>query len=361
MTRLYGFGSNGSGQLGIGHLEDTKEPTLCIGLPNDSTIVKVAGGGNHSALITKHGKLFMAGLSQFGEEVQKTIPEYVQGNAEWTTYQLRFEHIQWKDIACGWACTLMLDTAGQLYGIGTSRWNELLGSSTDKLRRIEHDSLKNIVSVSCGWRHVVVLDKEGQVYGWGWGKKGQLGPLSSPSIVIDTKKDIRSVQKIDMPQTIVEIACGHVHTLLRGQDGTVYGLGSNKYSQLGEAIDDENDGSLSVVFKNAALVDACWHNSAILDSAGDIEILGRNDHGQLGTCQPPLKKIACGSEHVVAISKETEHALAWGWNEHGNCASDELFTSQPVYLDQFGKVDVIGAGCATSWFGTNTAYDRSTS
>ena len=343
MTKLYAFGSNGSGQLGIGHTEDTNTPTLCLGLPSDDPIVKISGGGNHSAVLTKQGYIYLAGLSQYGEDHMKDLSQKTdQDNKDWLCYQKRFDSMEWKDIVCGWAFTIALSSTGKLYGIGTSRWNELAGPSTKNLVELDVN-LTDIISVASGWRHTVALDVHGQVYGWGWGRHGQLGPSDTPPT---DKKDIRSVRKIEMPQPIAQIACGHLHTLLRGQDGTVYAFGSNKYGQIGEI------GDTHVISHHASWIDAGWHHSAILDNKGKLQLFGRNDNGQLGQTQShPFSKIACGSEHTIAITKDTNQVMAWGWNEHGNCASDKDFVSEAVILDQFPKANIIGAGCATSWLG----------
>ncbi|CAO3632251.1 unnamed protein product [Mucor fragilis] len=343
MTTLYAFGSNGSGQLGIGHVEDTNTPTQCLGLPTDDPIIKVSGGGNHSAVLTKQGHIYMAGLSQFGEDdMKRRLQNTDEENRGYLRYQRRFDSTEWKDVVCGWTFTIALSNTGRLYGIGTSRWNELARSSTEDLVELG-TGLTDIVSVACGWRHTVAVDVHGQVYGWGWGRHGQLGPSDTPP---KDKKDIRSVRKIAMPQPIVQIACGHLHTLLRGQDGTVYAFGSDKYSQLGSTEEMSH--------YTASWIDAGWHHSAILDDTGVLHMFGRNDHGQMG-CQTSLScaftRIACGSEHSLAMTKDTQQVLAWGWNEHGNCASDKDFTSKAVVVDLPAKACIIGAGCATSWIG----------
>ncbi|KAI7904222.1 regulator of chromosome condensation 1/beta-lactamase-inhibitor protein II [Cokeromyces recurvatus] len=343
MTQLFAFGSNGGGQLGIGHMEDTNRPTACIGLPTDDPIVKISGGGNHSAIITKQGHLYMTGSSRHGEESHDDNEEFVN------TYKRQLPDIKCRDVACGWAFTIVLTETGKLYGIGTSRWNELGSlSSTDKWTEIRHAVFDNqqIVSIACGWRHCIALDAEGTVYGWGWGRHGQLGPGARD------KKDIRAIQRITMPQPIVQAACGHLHTLLRGKDGRVYSFGSNKYGQLGTDDTAEDISTLSV---KASWIDAGWHHSAILDESGNLTLFGRNDHGQLTTCTQPIRGIrqfVCGSEHTVAIRDNNNEVIAWGWNEHGNCTSDMDFVSEPISLGGFnGRVNILGAGCATTWLG----------
>lgn len=339
MDIVYAFGSNGSGQLGIGHTEDTRIPTPCFNIPSDDRILKISGGGNHSALLTHSGHVFMSGFSQLGEEHMKTLTQQTSDDKiqPWLIYQPRFEDKTWRDVVCGWAFTLLIADDRKLYGVGTSRWNELLGPSTDKLVELMSDC----AAVACGWRHVVALDSQGQVFGWGWGRHGQLGPAPEPP---KDKKDIRPMHRIDMPQPIVQIACGHLHTLLLGKDGTLYGLGSNKYNQLGS-------GDNMIIKKNVTYIDAGWHHSLALDTEGKLSIWGRNDHGQLGKdLALDVMQVVCGSEHTVAIDKETGFPVSWGWNEHGNCTSEQDFVQEPIAITQFGKASVVGAGCAASWF-----------
>lgn len=342
MSKLFAFGSNGNGQLGIGHLEDVNESTLCTNLAECDSIKKVTGGGNHSAFITMSGQLFMSGFSQLGEEGMRKLSLLSETEQrEWITFKKRYDHIAWRDVACGWAFTVLLADSGKLYGMGTSKWNELAGPSSEELVKIDHSALGDIVSVTCGWRHVIALDKEGVVYGWGCGRHGQLGPSVIPST---DKKDIRSVQKIHMPQPIVQIACGHLHTLLRGKDGTVYGFGSNKYGQLGQVKEDY------IVHKDSICIDAGWHHSASLNESGQLSLWGRNDHGQLSDQSiTDIKSFACGSEHTIALSNSGNIKL-WGWNEHGNCTTDKNFVETPVELQLSEKASIVGAGCATTWF-----------
>lgn len=343
MSKLYALGSNGNGQLGVGHLEDINKPTACLGIPDDEVISKVTGGGNHSAAISRSGRLFIAGFSQLGDNHMNNLTKQSEeGNEEWMQFTERYNHMSWRDVACGWNFTILLANTRKLYGVGTSLWNELAGPSSEELVEIDHNQLTDIVSIACGWRHVVALNQQGQVFGWGVGRHGQLGPSIIPA---KDKKDARDIRKIDMPQPIIQIACGHLHTLLRGKDGTVYGFGSNKYGQLGD-IQEGN-----IVQHDSVFIDAGWHHSISLNANGDLKIWGRNDHGQLANQQLNIiKTAACGSEHTIAITKDTGKAIAWGWNEHGNCSTDKDFVDEPATLDQSDNVKIVGAGCATSWF-----------
>ncbi|KAI8887174.1 RCC1/BLIP-II, partial [Backusella circina FSU 941] len=300
MSTLYGFGSNGSGQLGIGHLEDTKTPTPCLGLPLGDPIVKISGGGNHSAVLTQSGKVFFAGFSQLGEDKQKELSKQAENEEKvdaWIRYRCYESPYIWTDVACGWAFTLLVSNTGQVFGLGTSRWNELgvvQQKSIESLRLLE---LNDIVSVACGWRHALALDKQGQVFGWGWGKDNQLGSFAS---LDKSTKYIQPIQMLSLPQHIVQIECGHKHSLLRGQDGTVYSFGSIKYGQV--SCNDR---------QQSTLIRAGWHHSLVLNKESVLDMWGRNDNGQLQS-NLVLDQVECGSEHTIGLSHG--QVLVWGWN-----------------------------------------------
>ncbi|CEJ01095.1 hypothetical protein RMCBS344292_15132 [Rhizopus microsporus] len=349
MSRLFGFGSNGNGQLGIGHLEDTHTPTPCIGIPESEVIIKISGGGNHSAVITKTGRVFFAGFSQLGEKRMSQILKLSSEEQQpWTIYQERFNKIKWKDVACGWAFTILTSQEGKLYGVGTGRWNELCSDVRDEESLTEIPIHEKIISVACGWRHVVAVNEKGEAFGWGWGRYGQLGE----SKTIGNKKDIRPVQKIDLPQPVTQVACGHIFTIFRGCNGTVYGIGSNKYGQLGSEHDKGIITQPHVIYRNSIHIGAGWHHTLSQSSAGELTGHGRRDHGQITKTNVlhDVKQFFCGSEHTLAIQKD--NLVGWGWNEHGNCTTDMDFMDEPTVIAESTNVYIFGVGCATSWFAT---------
>jgi protein ATS1 len=108
--------------------------------------------------------------------------------------------------------------------------------------------------------------------------------------------------------------------------------------------------------------------------------MGSNTHGQLGRVDGSMatvgevamssalrvgevvvKRLACGSEHVVVLCSSTggrNELVAWGWNEHGNLGvGDTIDRSTPVRVPLEDYRDVGGgwevgncwAGCGTSW------------
>ena len=349
MTLLYAFGSNGNGQLGVDHVEDVSVPQRCVGIPETESLVKVMGGGNHAAALTKTGRIYVT-----GDIVQSTafyIPTWLQGHS-------------WIDVACGWSFTLVVSDQGRVYGFGTARSGELGTqspsnkkdknnlTSTTELVAIDLDT--KIISVACGWRHAIALDEHGQVYGWGWNRHGQIGqPISrKPYIQEPQRLQFISREQEQCPR-IKQIACGHTFSMLRAEDGTLYGLGSNKYGQLDIT---ENVKSQPTTRR----ISTGWHHVAASIAMNDsssfqLYAWGRNDHAQTAPFLDPVDQFVCGSEHMLVA--HNNKIYAWGWNEHGNCTSDKESVLEPLEITELlpkGNIVLLGAGCATSWIAIDT-------
>ncbi|KAI8067097.1 regulator of chromosome condensation 1/beta-lactamase-inhibitor protein II [Gongronella butleri] len=372
MVLVYSFGSNGGGQLGLGHVKDVHEPQLCVGLPGDVEIRKIVGGGNHSAVLSACGRLFVTGSSQRGVQQQKLWESSVNDDdvgQQWMKYEERWPSRRWRDVACGWASMLMVDDDdGIVYGVGTSRFGELGVVSKDdcvELTRIP-GLPAGIDCVDAGFRHALALDKQGQLYAWGWNKYGQLG--IAPSLETATGKKILPIlppTRVVTPIPIHKIACGHIHSYVLGIDSDkntqmLLGAGANKYGQLTPPQNPElgkcdawqllhrvDDASAPRIRQ----IGSGWHHGAMVLDDGRVVMWGRNDHSQLAAMDN-VNYVACGSEHVLAA--RDDGIVAWGWNEHGNCTTKQPFVHPPLSVTSLVPYSIctLGAGCATSWLVT---------
>ena len=106
--------------------------------------------------------------------------------------------------------------------------------------------------VACGGRHTVLLLRDGQLLGWGDASFGQLGHARSQYEASDAYHSLSppaqmqihfakprlldlwpGEQLLARTRRVLQVACGHRHTVLRLANGTLATLGSNTYGQLG--------------------------------------------------------------------------------------------------------------------------------
>lgn len=349
---LYAFGSNGSGQLGIGNTIDQSTPQRCYlssELPGSPKML--VAGGNHTLLQYDEGTVYFAGLPRDGRLHQSgssmsSIPIFQR------TYMSALGN-KVKLCSAFWDGSIFVNSDDEVFISGLGSKGE--HGTGAKSASVTLQMLPNfppllhwskVVDIACGIDHVVVVLEDGIVYGWGNGRKGQ---LSHPKEIVWTPRRFT-----DVGFKVVRAVCGREFTYLVGEpsSGQHTILGSNKWqvqSQAPASVPKWKD------------VGASWGSILVLEESGKIMSWGRNDHGQLAPHGlPHIKMIAVGSEHVIALTREGK-VISWGWGEHGNCGSptDEngdvrgRWNEIPNHtLDHPMRVIGVGAGCATSFFWT---------
>ncbi|XP_052596698.1 X-linked retinitis pigmentosa GTPase regulator isoform X1 [Peromyscus californicus insignis] len=226
---VYAAGGNNEGQLGLGDTDD-RDTFHQIGFFTPKDIIKqLSAGANTSAALTEDGKLFMWGDNSEGQIGLKNksnvcIPHEVTVG----------KPISW--ISCGYYHSAFVTTDGELYTFGEPE-NGKLGLPNQLL--INHRSPQRVlgipekvVQVACGGGHTVVLT-ETVVYAFGLGQFGQLGlgtflfETSEPKI-IERIKD----------QKITYISCGENHTALMTDIGLMYTFGDGRHGKLGLGMEN---------------------------------------------------------------------------------------------------------------------------
>jgi protein ATS1 len=342
---LFALGSNGSGQLGLGHKDDVNAPTPCL-IPDEykvSPIVHVKAGGNHT-LLQMPGEVFAA-----GESLDGRFPSTIPIKFEKKTEDFNLAVMSATQCSATWEASTFVDNVDRVFTCGTGNKGELgLGEGVTNMADAKliknfppEGEEQSIVDIAASVSHTVVVTFDGTVYGWGAGRKGQLGQPA---------QDCWSPRKIEgIPFEVYRAVCGREFTYLVGapDSGNHIILGSDKWFVKSQAP------KLLPPWKD---IGASWGSMFVLLESGEILSWGRDDHGQLCPQDlPKVQQIAVGSEHVVVLTEEGK-VITWGWGEHGNCGSpvDENGDVKGRWneLDISGEVATLGAGCATTFIAT---------
>ena len=317
--RLFAWGANSYGQLGIGERsEQCETPTELARPPPD--VEAIAGGGGHSLAVGARGELYSCGWNSRGQ--------LGLGDAEDRAEFARVgDAPRVRAAAAGWDFSVIVGEDGRAYGAGSNAFGQIgLGREVRVAKRFAViEGVSDVRAVACGLRHAVFLDGAGNVFGCGSAKKGQLGAA------VEGGTSERPV-KIPLPSPVTQICAGQHFTLALTRDGKVLGFGDNKRGQLpGSPTESSKPFSLDIDLSDspiASLVTGWTHTACLLED-GRIATWGRNDYHQLGRPDsdrpvhfvPGPKKVslASGSEHCVAKEESSGRLVSWGWNEHGNC------------------------------------------
>lgn len=288
---LYAFGSNGSGQLGIGHVEDTSIPMECLfeelaeggnnsGSEND--IIQIATGGNHTLLRFRNGEVYAAGFNGDGR-CGGTITGNANADADQLILQFRkvfiVEEIDMgtdtdvtegnkkKDkekrvwdrfalISATWEGSFLVSSSSTtIFAFGSGSKGELgLGPSIQSCRSAMRvpdflpsssssesegrtatttTATASIIAIASSMSHTVVILDNGDVYGWGTSRKGQLG------MSLAERKFVWSPTKIgEIPPFFraSDVTCGREFTVVCGDKGkgefVILGAGGNRWGVL---------------------------------------------------------------------------------------------------------------------------------
>lgn len=356
MIKLFALGSNGSGQLGIGHQDDTATPELCKFDEEDfastnpgDQIVKIVSGGNHTLVLFESGIVFAAGSNKHRECCLLHV-------SHTSTFRRVLLHgvtqvnevMDFIDVSATWEASFLLGRDGCVYVFGVGSKGELgIGPNVSATGDISGtqtadfgERFPRIKQLHSAMRHTIAIDDEGGVYGWGSCRKGEIGAELARHKVMWTP------ERLNVPFDYQRVVVGRNFTILLSTH-MCKGFG---HRQVLEEITENEE----LLLKGD--VDAGWSTVYTLFEKR-VEAFGGNDRGQCPSDDlPDLSKIAAGSEHCLGLAKDGR-VVAWGWGEHGNCGQSTdsrgniagRWNVLPVPLEDHEEVLNIAAGCATSF------------
>lgn len=345
--QLYAFGSNNSGQLGVGHRDDLDVPTKCRVVTDTfrSRPVQVSAGGNHTLVRCSDGTVYATGSRESGK---CGLSERVQPTAEFELVSFMSSTGEvvdrFKDCATTWDASTFLTLTGDIYSCGKGTRGELGqgdGVTCSNSPQLICDFLPEGTTISCltaCLAHTVAVLSNGEVYAWGAGRKGQLGQP-----ICDVWKP-RKIAGLDFH--VLYAACGRDFTYLvkSAAEGKHSISGSDKWGIISSAPIDVVDWHS---------VAATWSSMYVLKRDKSVLCWGRHHHSRLPDgMKSNIQHQVAGSEHVLA-QDDNDRIHAWGWGEHGNCGPvpKEHTGMSPMYglIDNPIGLSILGAGCATSW------------
>ena len=187
--RVYVWGRNEKGQLGLGDQLNRNVPTLLEAL-KDEKIAAAACGRHHTAFLTDKGESYTCGLNSYGQCGTGSVKK-VKGGEDMLLTPQKAQILNASKVCCGAEFTIWL-CAGALYSAGLPQYGQL-GHGTDNQynasdssvkmvfdpqpvpRKIDALAEKKVTQLACGHNHSIAVCSDGGVWTWGFGGYGRLG------------------------------------------------------------------------------------------------------------------------------------------------------------------------------------------
>ncbi|XP_074248067.1 X-linked retinitis pigmentosa GTPase regulator isoform X9 [Saimiri boliviensis] len=225
---VYATGGNDEGQLGLGDTEERTTFHLISFFTPQHKIKQLSAGSNTSAALTEDGRLFMWGDNSEGQIGLPDMPNACVPHQVTTG-----KPVSW--ISCGYYHSAFV-TNGELYIFGEPE-NGKLGLpyellSNHRIPQLVPEIPEKVIQVACGGEHSVVLT-ENDLYTFGLGKFGQLG---LGTFLFETSEP-RVVESIK-GRKISYISCGENHAALLTDTGLMYTFGDGRHGKLGLELEN---------------------------------------------------------------------------------------------------------------------------
>ncbi|RVE75187.1 hypothetical protein OJAV_G00014280 [Oryzias javanicus] len=318
---------------------------------------KIACGDEHTALVTGNGKLFMFGSNNWG---QLGLGSKLTVNKPTCVKALKSERV--KLVACGRNHTLVWTAQGHVYASGGNSEGQLgLGDCEERtsFKRVQFfDSQGAVQMLAAGSNTSAALTASGKLFMWGDNSEGQIG--------LGKESQASSPQEVGVGRPIRWMSCGYYHSAFVTVDGALYTFGERDSGKLGLGTEQLSGHRLPQrvkSIKEAVSQVACGAGHTVALTDDGVFTFGLGQFGQLGhgtfifeSRLPRLvehfKKgrvcqVACGENHTAVI---TDGGLLYtfGDGRHGKLAlGEENFTNQfkPTLCPRFLDCNVQAVSC----------------
>ena len=265
---VWAWGDNTNGRLGDG---TTTASTTPVKITSLSGATQVAAGGNHSLARTGDGSVWAWGYNNYGQlgdntVVQKTVPTQVPG--------LTNVH----SVSAGDSHSLAVTSDGTLWAWGLNSSGQLGdGTITQRNVPVQVTGITGfVVAVSAGRYHSLAVTSDGKVWAWGMNTKGQIGTGSTSSF---------ESTPVQVLTGAFSVTAGYDHSLAIKLDNSLWAWGSNAYGQLGDGTTTQRNAPVQVLnslHQVGAVAAGQYYSLAMLYDGAMIESWGINTGGQLG-------------------------------------------------------------------------------
>jgi alpha-tubulin suppressor-like RCC1 family protein len=367
--KLYGWGENSNGELGVGDTTDKTVPTLCTGIPQGEivSIWKQSIRGQSRWAKTRDGRIWVTGDhdSYCLPGSSSDFTTFTDVSADFGDYTQTSNNVVWASGSERATQVLMENGDVWSFGDDTGSLGVLgQGASPTSDRTPRKLNVSNITKITYGGDLVMALDSSNVV--WMWGRNGTgnstsgWGPYNVPTNIMSTGTNSLTSLLATDSETVVDIESSYYSMFALTDKGTVYCTGHNASGQLGQGnatAKTSSDGWVKIEYftSNAITVNKLYVGGerphVFADTSDGWYCWGENTTGELGlgdntdklspvkfTGVSNIKKFGKGGGVSYAITEDGKY-YAWGLGaSYARGDNDTGAISYPKYIDTLPNI-----------------------
>nr|XP_021558148.1 probable E3 ubiquitin-protein ligase HERC6 isoform X2 [Neomonachus schauinslandi] len=244
---------------------------------------QAASGERHSLLLLSNGEVHSCGDNSHGQLGRRGVQSEEQPKPIHALETLRVDLV-----SCGKEHSLAVCYKGRVFAWGAGSEGQLGVGEFKEInlipRKIKTLTGIKIIQVSCGHYHSLALSEDGQLFSWGSNSHGQLG-LGKERPSQASPQRVRSLDGIPLTQ----VAAGGAHSFALSLSGASFGWGSNNAGQLAlrknnvPVLQSPKPHSIGALKNLGVIYISCgYEHTAVLTQTGKVFTFGSNSYGQLG-------------------------------------------------------------------------------
>jgi alpha-tubulin suppressor-like RCC1 family protein len=217
--RVFGWGGNRRGQLGVGNFEYCGKPKVISSLKN---VKKISCGAFHSSCIVDPGLLYVWGAAECLGQETPVVDGTKDASVPLRLFIEKSKRVY--NVCCGEFQTIASCSTG-VYSWGSNKHGELgIGDKNSRIVPTKvilpemTDLQLQSASISTGGKHIAYT-VDGSLWIWGWNKYGQLGNGSTYDLLKPALVQIPSSKAIAMTM------CSRKSTTVLLHSGEIYMFG----------------------------------------------------------------------------------------------------------------------------------------
>ncbi|XP_055040703.2 retinitis pigmentosa GTPase regulator b isoform X2 [Misgurnus anguillicaudatus] len=319
--------------------------------------LRISCGDEHTALITENGKLFMFGSNNWG---QLGLGTKTTVNKPTCVKALKSERVML--VACGRNHTLVYTSHGNLYASGGNNEGQLgLGDCEDRtfFHQVDFFSKNEpIIMLAAGSNISAALTQGGRLYMWGDNSEGQIG--------LGKESNALTPREVSVGKRVSWVSCGYYHSAFVTVDGALFTFGEKDSGKLGlptEKLANHRVPQQVTGISNRVMQVACGGGHTVALTEHELLSFGLGQFGQLGhgtfifESRLPrvvehfrrgrVKHVACGENHTAVVT-DSGLLYTFGDGRHGKLGlGDENFTNQfsPTLCPRFLNYHIQAVSC----------------